>query len=70
MEKYERQCKFLDRKHYIDLWRWQQLRDGPVQHGGQQSVAKDLSKVLGHDCLLLHTAVIFNRKDDWEVWCL
>lgn len=55
---------------YIDLWWRQQLRDGPIQQGVQQSVTQDLSQVLGHDCLLLHPTVILNGKDDGEVWCL
>lgn len=55
---------------YIDLRGRQLLRDGPIQQGGQQRVTQDLSKVLGHDCLLLHSTVILNGKDDWKVWYL
>lgn len=50
-----------------NLWRRKLLRDRPVQQGGQQRVAQDLTQVLGHDGLLLHTAVVLKRQDDGEV---
>lgn len=50
-----------------NLWRRKLLRDLSIQHGGQQHISQDLTKVLGHDCLLLHTTVILKGQDDGEV---
>lgn len=43
------------------------FRDLSIQQGGQQRVTQDVAEVLGHYCLLLHTAVILQGQDDGEV---
>lgn len=47
------------------LGRWQPNGGLAVQCAFQQLVTKDVIEVLGHDSLLLNTAVVFNGQDDW-----
>lgn len=63
--------KKLNHKTRADnLWGRKLLRDRSIQQGVQQRVTQDLTKVSGHDCLLLHTTVILKGEDNWEVWYL
>lgn len=47
------------------LRRWQADGGLAIHRAFQQLVAKDVVEVLGHDSLLLNTAVVLDGQDDW-----
>ena len=47
------------------LRRWQPDGNFAIQHAFEQLVAQNVVEVLGHDSLLLNTAVVLNGQDDW-----
>lgn len=49
------------------LRRWQVCGHAVPQWRGDQCTAQDGAQVLGHDFLLLHTAVVLQGEDHWVV---
>lgn len=52
------------------LRRWQPYGGLAVQCAFQQLISKDVVEVLGHDSLLLNTAVVLDGQNDWVFWDL